>query len=1469
MSADLMLPFSPATTQWFEQTFSQPTKVQVEGWQTITRGDHTLLLAPTGSGKTLAAFLWAIDRCFLEHKSKNDGYRVVYVSPLKALAYDVDRNLRIPLLGIRQIAESAGHRLRDIRVDIRTGDTPPNERQKQLRNPGDILITTPESLFLLIGSSSRHTLRQVRTLIVDEIHSVAATKRGAHLALTLERLCERMEHEPQRIGLSATQKPLERIAGFLGGHRNVSIVDASEPPKLDLRIIVPPVSNTVDSDHETTGLSIRSEADPPPEPGLWDRIFPRLVEHINAHRSTILFVNNRRLCERLVQEINEISGTELCLPHHGSMSHARRKLAEEALKAGKLRCIVATSSLELGIDMGAVDLVMLVESPGSVARGLQRVGRAGHGVGQTSIGRIFPKFADDLIECSVIANAMTRGEVESTQIPQNPLDVLAQHVVAMCVVEPRGLESLFKLATRSAPYRDLPYDGLVSVLNMLSGHYPSDEFADLRPRLVWDRETDVISAKHGSALLVSVNAGTIADRGLYGVHIGENGPRIGELDEEMVYESRAGEVFMLGASAWKILDITRDRVIVEPAPGQHGKTPFWRGDGPGRPIEVGKSVGRFLGRLDEMPVEIARKWLQTDFMLEDGAVDMLLDYIAEQRQYTHHVPSDRRIVVERFRDEIGDWRVSILSPFGGRVHAPWALALAGELSQRAGYQVDVLYGDSGVAVRFADADELPTGLSLFPDADTVEERVMEQLARSALFAGRFRENAGRALLLPKRRANERTPLWAQRIRARNLQAVASRYPGFPIILETYRECLRDVMDLTALTELLRAVQRKEIEVVDTVTQSASPFSRSLVYAYVSQYLYEFDVPLAERRAAALTLDRALLRKLVGDGDLRDLLDTDSIAEVEEELQSLAPERHARHADALADLLRRLGDLREDEIAARCTGNSATWIASLSRARRALTVRVNGESRWIAVEDAAKYRDALGCELPPGVNAVFLDPSDTAALSLVSRYCRTHGPVTDDQVATRFGLPSESVMAALLTLESREKVQRGGFLPGGTTTEWCDPDVLRRIRRVSLARLRKEIAPVENDVYCRFLLQHFGIGANHRDRSGLLEVVKSVEGMVFPLSDLERLILPARMKSYVPGMLDELGAMGQIVWIGHAHHGGDCKISIYLRDRIQELLSDRPPYEPKSIKHAQVLDALSRRGASFLSDITGMFPNLGNDEFMDVLWDLVWAGQVTNDLFEPLRLLTMPRSPSISAQLRHQVSLRTTGRWSVLSAPPMNGQTGVDETQRLYRRARQLLNRYGIVNRDTATADTWPGGFASLYPILKSLEESGKIRRGHFVSGLTGAQFAIPAAVENLRLSRDETRQDIVLLSMIDPANPYGAFIPWPEPAVGPNNAVRRAAGATVAMYQGMPLFVLDKSGEKLVIFGRVDEFPQQIALGLVQAANTYRTKTLRIHTINGVRARTSPFVAALKPQGITTDHRGLVVDRVIPHTFGK
>ena len=936
--------FSPAVRAWFESTFETPTAAQAQGWPAIAGGRHSLILAPTGSGKTLAAFLWALDRLMTDPPPPTDQRcRVLYISPLRALAVDIEKNLRTPLTGIGLAAERLGEHVHEPRVAMRTGDTSASERRRIQTRPPDVLITTPESLYLMLTSQAREILRSVRWVIVDEIHAMAGSKRGAHLALSLERLEELAHEPPQRIGLSATQRPLEEIARFLGGQtssgpRPVTIVDAGLRKPMEIEVVVP-----VEDMADLSGVSETPQRMPamlgpatpgtaPPQASIWPAIHPQVLELIRAHRSTIVFVNARRLAERLAARLNELAGEELARAHHGSIAREQRLEIEDQLKRGTLKAIVATSSLELGIDMGAVDLVIQVESPGSVARGLQRIGRAGHQVGEPSRGKVFPKFRGDLLEATVVVQRMLQGAIEETHYPRNPLDVVAQQIVAMCAMDEWTVADLGRVLRRAANFEELSDELLRNVLDLLAGRYPSDEFAELRPRIVWDRRTDTLRGREGAGRLAIASGGTIPDRGLFGVFT-VDGRRVGELDEEMVYESRRGEVFMLGASSWRIEDITLDRVVVSPAPGEPGKMPFWHGDKPGRPLELGRAIGVATRELSSSEHDVAVGRLRTEFGLDELAAENLTAYLEDQREATGAVPDDRTIVVERFPDEIGDWRVCVLSPFGERVHAPWAMAIEGRLAERYGLDVQVLWSDDGIAIRLPESEERIPVEDLLFDPDEIEELVVARLPGTALFTTMFREAAARALLLPRRTPGRRTPLWQQRQRGADLLEVASRHPTFPILLEATREVLRDVFDVPGLKEVLGDVRARRIHVVPVDTTRSSPFAQSLLFRWVSVYMYEADAPMAERRAAALSLDRELLRELLGAEDLRELIDPVALAELELELQHLAEGRRARNADDVHDLLRRLGDLTAEEVSARSNADP-TGLARRSRTRRA-------------------------------------------------------------------------------------------------------------------------------------------------------------------------------------------------------------------------------------------------------------------------------------------------------------------------------------------------------------------------------------------------------------------------------------------------------------------------------------------------------------------------------------------------------
>jgi ATP-dependent Lhr-like helicase len=1366
-----LAPFSPDVRGWFERTFAAPTPAQEHGWPAIASGRHVLIQAPTGSGKTLAAFLWALDRA-----RPGQGTQVLYVSPLKALNYDVERNLRGPLAGIGS----------ELSVAVRTGDTPPKERAAMLKSPPNILITTPESLFLMLTSRAQETLRGVRVVIVDEVHAVAGSKRGAHLALSLERL-ERLVGQPiQRVGLSATQRPLEEIGRFVSGGRPIELVDAGTRKELDLRVVVP----------------LEDMREPGEGGSIWPSIYPALLELVQAHRSTIVFVNNRRLAERLALRLNELAEKEIARAHHGSLAREQRIEVEELLKKGEIPCLVATSSLELGIDMGAVDLVVQVESPKSVARGLQRVGRAGHRLDEASKGRIFPKFRADLLESAVVVRRMKEGLIEETRVPRNPLDVLAQQIVAVCAQEEIAVDELHDLVRGAWPFRDLSRQQLENVLDMLAGRYPSEEFAELRPRVTWDRVAGVLRGREGARRLAVTNAGTIPDRGLFGVHLIDGGGRVGELDEEMVYEARAGQTFLLGASTWRIEEITRDRVLVSPAPGTPGLVPFWKGEGVGRPYELGAAIGRAGRELVGLDDGSARERLVTEHDLDDRSAENLLTFLREQEQATGVLPSDRAVVVERFRDEIGDWRLCILTPFGGRVHAPWALALAARVRESLGFEVNFIWSDDGVALHFPDSDSLPRLDELLVGPDELENLVVDELSGTALFGARFRENAARALLIPRRRPGQRTPLWQQRLKAQGLLQVARRYPDFPVVLETYREVLQDVFDLPALRLLLGELRQRKIDLVEVETASASPFASSLLFDYVATYMYEDDTPLAERRAQALALDRDLLKELLGQEELRDLIDPAALEQVEDELRG-----SSRSADALHDLLLRRGDLGPGEFDEALAG-------PLEAERRAVRVRLAGGERLIAVEDAGRYRDALGAMPPSGLPDAYLDGGEDPLGWILRRFARGRGPFTTEEAARRFGLVPERVEALLGALD----LVRGELRPGGSEREWCDPDVLRRLRRASLARLRKEVEPAGQGALGRFLPGWQGVDR----RAALREALVPLQGLSLPAALWESEVLPRRVPGYQPAWLDQLTASGEVVWVG----AGLERVALYFREDAPALGRPGALPSPEGETHEALRSALGG-GALFWFDLLAA-TGLQGEVALPALWELVWAGEVTNDAWQPLRAgrrFQAPRPekrPRRFSRARADAIMATQGRWSSAA-----GLFPGDPDPRAL--AELLLERQGIVTRDGVRAEGIPGGYAPVYRELRKLETLGVCRRGYFVEGLGGAQFALPGAVERLREPPGE--ETALVLAAADPAQPYGAALPWPKRS---GARAARVAGAHVVLFGGEAALFVERGGRSLVPLREPEEGWLRSALAaLVEHARRSGVKRLAVERFDG------------------------------------
>jgi ATP-dependent Lhr-like helicase len=1423
--------FSPVTRAWFERTFAGPTPPQELGWPAIATGAHVLIQAPTGSGKTLTAFLYALDRL---SASPGNGLRVLYVSPLKALNYDIERNLRGPLAGLQS----------RVRVAVRTGDTPAKERRELIKEPPDILITTPESLYLMLTSQARDTLRDVETLILDEVHAVAGVKRGSHLALSVERL-ESLVHGPlQRIGLSATQRPIEEIGKFVSGGQPITIVDAGTRKELDLEVVVP-----VEDMRElgsTASLSYPvpadgQEMDAGTELGaqsIWPSIYPELLRLVQAHRSTIVFVNNRRLAERLALRLNELANEgnegarqDIARAHHGSLAREQRVLVEEDLKAGRIPCLVATSSLELGIDMGAVDLVIQVESPKSVARGLQRIGRAGHELGAVSKGRIFPKFRADLLESAVVARAMREGEIEETRIPTNPLDVLAQQIVAISADAEIAGQEVYELVTRAYPFRDLSRAQFDNVLDMLAGRYPSDEFAELRPRIVWDRTNGTIRARDGARRLAVTNAGTIPDRGLFGVFLVDGGGRVGELDEEMVYEARAGQTFLLGASTWRIEEITRDRVLVSPAPGLPGAVPFWKGEGVGRPFELGQKIGAASRELTGLADDKALARVRDDFHLERRAATNLMSFLREQERSTGVVPSDRTIVVERFRDEIGDWRVCILTPFGARVHAPWAMAIAARLRDAHGIDAQSIWSDDGIALHFPEADAPPPTEDLVIDPGEVEDLVVAELGETALFGARFRENAARALLIPRRRPGARTPLWQQRLKAQSLLGVARKYGSFPVILETYRECLQDVFDLSALRGLLQGLQTRELDLVEVETQSASPYSASLLFDYIATYMYEDDTPPAERRAQALSLDRDLLRELLGQEELRDLLDRDAVEDVERHLRG-----SPTSPDQLHDQLRIRGDLRTVEY-------DAELAAPLLDERRAVLVRIAGEERLIAAEDAGRYRDALGVMPPSGLPDAFLEGGPESLRQLVLRFAKGRGPFTTDDACRRFG---RDVGGLLAELERDEQLVRGELRPGGTEREWCDPDVLRRLRRASLAALRREVEPVEQEALARFAPSWHGVGRT----ASLREALVPLQALALPVALWESEVLPRRARGFRPEHLDALTASGEVVWVG----AGQDRVAVYFREDASALGRVPAAPAPESAAHDALRSVL--RGALFWDELL-VETGLEEVDALPALWDLVWSGEVTNDAWTPLRAAhrfgtaKQERRPRRFSRRRVQGPTATAGRWS--------------RTDRLFggapdRRAlaELLLERQGIVTRDGVRAEGIPGGYGAVYAELRALETLGLCRRGYFVEGLGGAQFALGGAVERIRDLRERPEEpDALVLAAADPAQPYGAALPWPKRA---GARAARVAGAFVVLLGGEAVLYVERGGRSLTPLRDPDPSWLRPAVdALVGHVRSGRLPRLAVERFDGEPVVESDAMALLVEAGFLAGPRRAVL----------
>ncbi len=1449
--------FHRAVQAWFAERFEGPTPAQAKGWPPIGRGENTLILAPTGSGKTLAAFLACINH-LLEGLLKGDippGVHTLYISPLKALNYDIERNLQEPLAGIKHKAKEMGLNLPEIRVGVRTGDTSPAERQRMLRNPPHILITTPESLHLILTSTkARAILRTLHCLIVDEIHSLSPNKRGTFLAILLERL-ERLTKNPlQRIGLSATQRPLEEVAKFLGGGkwmggevylpRSVKLVDCGMRKQLDLKVISPV--------EDMKNL---------PDDSVWPSIYRRLLQLILSHRSTLIFANNRRAVERITKGINDLAGYELARAHHGSVSKPIRRQIEAQLKEGKLPALVATASLELGIDMGAIDLVCQVESPKSVARGLQRVGRAGHLYKQASKGRFIPKTRADLLEIAAITRAMRYGLVAPLRIPHHPLDILAQQIVAMVAMEDWKVDELFRFVRQAYPYQDLPYPLFLQVLEMLSGRFALGAFKDLKPRISWDRANEMLYPLPGSQRVAIVNGGAIPETGQFGCYL-PDGTKLGELDEEFVYEARIGDLFVLGTNTWRVREIGMDRVVVEPAPDRLAQMPFWHGEFFSRGFELGAYLGALLreleARIDHPSVE---EWLRVECCLDANAASNLREYLLDQRERGGTIPNDRTILIEGFRDELGNLRLAILSPYGGRVHLAWRLALLALFRRRWGIEPDSLHSDWGILFQLSSDDIGPaTDLILSLSSDRVEGLVTEELANSPLFGLRFRQNAARALLLPKFKPGRRTPLWLQRLKAKDLLEICRGYDSFPIVVETYRECLQDQLGLKELKEILSQMRAGAIKVTVRDGTTPSPFSSSLLFDFTAKYIYEWDRP---KPGANPQLAHELLESLLQPHN--PLFATEAIVELEDRLQGKAKGYRARTEVELAELLRRMGDLTEAELVQRVVGNLSDFLDRLRHQGRIIQVsipRVREPRRWILTEDFPLYRDGFGARVrgnqPQNLNLVGGEfPPAVAQRMILDRILRSHAFIDLEWLLDRYPFERDCLSEIL-----QERERDGHLLKfsWGDQVKWAPPDRVEQVRRLTLVHSHREVKPSPVHRYVDFLLkwQHRHPHARLSGKEGLISLLGQLGGLPLPAEIWEKEVFAQRVKGYQSSWLDELSSQGVLAWWGSPGGAGEWgRVCFALREDFPHFRGavGCARAKPQDEVAESLIGVLSKRGATFLTDLS-LESGFPPSTLRRALWELIWQGEVTNDSFVVVR----GGRPSIRP-LRQGYGRRGRyrpfgGRWILLPKP-----TFPPDLELL---ARQLLKRYGVVFRELYELEGWVIPWRELYQIFSRLEWRGEVHRGYFVRGFSGAQFALPRAAAELKGDNSEDNPPL-LINSCDPANLYGAASPLPllHPA-NPRQKFLRTPSNYLILQDGFPLLTIE--GSKLTSWQELTTDQKREVLGLLpqlleDAGGLKRLRSLKVEYWNGQPVRRSEIFPLLKELGFRDEYKAMVLYR--------
>ncbi|MFO0876571.1 MAG: DEAD/DEAH box helicase [Gemmataceae bacterium] len=1464
-SADPLDLFLPPVKAWFRNTLGEPTAPQRQGWPSIAAGQHTLILAPTGSGKTLAAFLACLDHLWRQ-PDLGRGVRVLYVSPLKALNNDIHRNLKVPLEGVAAMARTLGFALPTLEAAVRTGDTPTTERQRLVRRPPHVLITTPESLNLMLTSRARDTLRNVRHVIVDEIHALCGNKRGVFLALLLERLESLQQHGSfVRIGLSATQRPLEEVARYLGGQqtvvsetahrqqtvgterwkgRSVTIVDAGLRKDVDLGVINPV-----------------EQFGPLPEQSVWPSIYRVLSDLIRSHRSTIVFTNDRRSAERITSFLND--DDDLARAHHGSVDLERRQEIEVALKEGRLPAVVATASLEMGIDMGAVDLVCQVASPGNVARALQRVGRAGHLVGQKSKGRFIPRMPADLLEQTVLLSEMRAGRVEELRIPSGCLDVLAQQLVAMVAMEEWSVPDLFALVRRAYPYRDLSAQAFETTLEMISGRYRftgseasrAGTMEALQPRISWDRLRNRVAALPGSQSLVLANGGTIPDTGQYAAYLA-NGTRIGELDEEFIYERRVGEAFLLGTNSWRLERIDSDRVIVSPAEGAPAIVPFWRGEGIGRSYDLGVAIGAFLR---EMAARLTQgdctSWLREQYGLDAAAAHSLHHHVSRQLITTGALPTDRTLIIEASRDQLGDWQVLLLSPLGKRLHLALRFALESRLRARLGYAPQCLHHDDGILVRLTDAEEPMLDLLQGLTPANVEEMILNELADSALFALRFRQNAARSLLMPRGQSGRRAPLWLQRMRGRDLLQVARRHADFPVVVETFRECLHDHLDLPRLQELLRGIMAGEIEVITRRADTPSPFGSGLLFAFTAAFMYQYD-SVEKDGPSSQPLDRDLLQQLLQPESQAHLLDPRAVYQVERRLRGMG--LMPRNVAEMAEWLRRLGDLTDEE----CEGPMRGLLAELQADGRARVIElptVSRPRRWILAEEEGLYQTAFGLDSSRPAEM------ESAATFLLERFLCTHALVGLEDILARYPFERAWAQRQLTQwVRTGRVVAVAGREPGEAPT-YAAPENLEQVQRASLGLLRREVITCQPGQFCDFVLrwQYAHPETRVGGSEGLNRVLERLQGCPLGGEIWERSVLPARVLEYQSRWMNEWIAGGSGVWVAH----GASEVAFLGRPLLGQLAAPTLAEGEVFAEEAEKVAArLHEQGASFVTDLasdTGLTPSA----VRKALWQLARAGRVSNDQLDVLRKgepdeLTGEPSrtgPSLRS-LRRMAMQKPEGRWSLLRW----GKPGPEELGLV--QCHLLLQWFGVVARELSQGVTGLLPWRILYEVLNRLELTGEVRRGYFVEGLSGAQFALPEAVELLQQSHAPATiaAPAVLLNSMDPANLYGSGAPFDIPLLdGGVRSLQRRPGNWVTLRAGKPVLLIEAQGKKITALASTSREDQAAAVltlpGMLDPGVAGHLRRITVEEWNGKPVTAGEGRELLEQAGFVRDYQAMTL----------